>query len=56
MNGKRNYSIDVLKFFAVFMITNSHLSSCYPEGLKRLATGGVSVTLCSSFALDLLFF
>jgi hypothetical protein len=57
MNEKRNYSIDVLKFFAVFMITNSHLAICYPDGLKSLSTGAVIGNalffFCSGFTLFL---
>lgn len=36
---KRDVSIDVLKFFAVFLIINSHMDICYPK-YSVLATGG----------------
>lgn len=36
---KRDYSIDILKFFAVFFIINSHMDICYPR-FSILATGG----------------
>ena len=35
----RDISIDVLKFFAVFLIINSHADMCYPK-YSILATGG----------------
>lgn len=38
-NKKRDISIDVLKFFAVFLIINSHMDICYPK-YSMLATGG----------------
>ena len=37
---KRDISIDVLKFFAVFLIINSHIDMCYPPKYAILATGG----------------
>ena len=36
---QRDISIDVLKFFAVFLIINSHSDICYPK-YSMLATGG----------------
>lgn len=39
-NRKRDISIDILKFFAVFLIINSHMDSCYPPKYSILATGG----------------
>ena len=36
---QRDISIDVLKFFAVFLIINSHADMCYPK-YSMLATGG----------------
>ena len=36
---ERDYSIDILKFFAVFLIINSHMDICYPK-YSVLATGG----------------
>lgn len=35
----RDISIDILKFFAVFLIINSHADMCYPK-YSMLATGG----------------
>ena len=37
---QRNPSIDILKFFAALLITNSHMGMLYPESLVRLSTGG----------------
>ena len=36
--NKRDISIDILKFFAVFLIINSHADICYPK-YSMLATG-----------------
>lgn len=36
---KRNVAIDFLKFFAVFLVMNSHMRICYPQ-YDFLATGG----------------
>lgn len=36
---RRDISIDILKFFAVFLIINSHADICYPK-YSMLATGG----------------
>ena len=36
----RNESIDVLKFLAAVLITNSHMASLYPVPFTQLATGG----------------
>ena len=36
---RRDISIDILKFFAVFLIINSHADMCYPK-YSILATGG----------------
>lgn len=50
-NGIRDISIDILKFFAVFLIINSHMDALYTN-YKILATGGGElVILCSFFAL-----
>ena len=35
----RNIAIDILKFFAVFLVMNSHMAICYPK-YQFLATGG----------------
>lgn len=37
---QRNPSIDILKFFAALLITNSHMGMLYPDSLVRLSTGG----------------
>ena len=39
VNKVRDISIDILKFFAVFLIINSHADICYPK-YSMLATGG----------------
>ena len=36
---QRDISIDILKFFAVLLITNSHMEPLYGE-YSQLATGG----------------
>ncbi len=36
----RNTSIDILKFFAAILITNSHMDSLYVAPFEQLATGG----------------
>lgn len=55
-NEKRNISLDVLKFIAAIMITNSHLGSQYGQ-YSTLATGGylgdALFFFCSGFALFL---
>ena len=33
---QRNPSIDILKFFAALLITNSHMGLLYPESLVKL--------------------
>ena len=40
MVTERNYAIDLLKFMAVILITNSHMGMLYPDALQYLATGG----------------
>lgn len=54
---QRNPSIDILKFFAALLITNSHMGMLYPESLIRLSTGGaigdVLFFFCSGFTLFL---
>ncbi len=54
MIGKRDYSIDILKFLAVFLIINSHMDALYTD-YKILATGGtLGDTLflfCSGYTL-----
>lgn len=53
---QREISIDVLKFFAVLLITNSHMEPLYGE-YSQLATGGaigdVLFFFCSGFTLFL---
>ena len=39
MTKERDYSIDIIKFLAVFFIINSHADIAYPH-YKILATGG----------------
>lgn len=52
---QRNPSIDILKFFAALLITNSHMGLLYPESLVKLSTGGaigdVLFFFCSGFTL-----
>jgi len=54
---QRNPSIDILKFFAALLITNSHMGMLYPDSLARLSTGGaigdVLFFFCSGFTLFL---
>lgn len=50
---QRNPSIDILKFFAALLITNSHMGMLYPESLVRLSTGAQSVTCCFFSAVAL---
>ena len=53
---QRNISIDILKFFAAIVITNSHMDALYPH-FKVLATGGAIgdalFFFCSGFTLFL---
>lgn len=53
---QRNISIDILKFFAAIIITNSHMGALYPH-FKTLATGGAIgdalFFFCSGFTLFL---
>lgn len=50
-------SIDILKFLAALLITNSHMGLLYPESLVKLSTGGaigdVLFFFCSGFTLFL---
>ena len=52
--NNRNPSIDLIKFFAVFLIINSHMDMMYPK-FSILATGGaigdVLFLFCSGFTL-----
>ena len=36
---QRDIAVDIVKFFAVFLIINSHADICYPK-FSALATGG----------------
>jgi len=55
--NKRDIGIDIIKFFAALMITNSHMGAFYPQGLSMLATGGALgdalFFFCSGFTLFL---
>ena len=57
MESRKNISIEILKFFAALLITNSHIAVLYPEGLYVLATGGaigdVLFFFCSGYTLFL---
>lgn len=53
MVKQRDISIDVLKFFAVLLITNSHMELLYGKYSMLATGGGQSVMCCSSFAQDL---
>lgn len=54
---QRNPSIDILKFMAALLITNSHMGMLYPDSLVKLSTGGaigdVLFFFCSGFTLFL---
>lgn len=54
---KRDNSIDILKFLAALIITNSHMELLYPPHLAALATGGaigdVLFFFCSGYTLFL---
>ena len=51
---QRDISVDLLKFFAVFLIINSHMDDLYPK-FKMLATGGAIgdalFLFCSGYTL-----
>ena len=53
---KRNPSIEILKFLAALLITNSHMAACYPK-FSFLSTGGaigdVLFFFCSGFTIFL---
>lgn len=46
----RDYSIDILKFLAVFLIINSHMDALYVK-YEMLATGGAIGVMFYSFLL-----
>lgn len=54
---KRDFSIDILKFLAVLLITNSHFDILYPTDCAFLGTGGAIgdalFFFCSGFTLFL---
>lgn len=54
---KRDISIDIIKFLAALLITNSHFGSIYPPELSVFATGGAIgdalFFFCSGFTLFL---
>ena len=54
---KRDIGIDVIKFFAAFLITNSHMEALYPQNMTFFATGGAIgdalFFFCSGFTLFL---
>lgn len=55
--GGRNHAIDLMKFFAAILITNSHMAALYPNRFSRLAAGGAIgdslFFFCSGFCLML---
>lgn len=53
---ERDYSIDILKFLAVFLIINSHMDALYVK-YRMLATGGGQLVMSCSYLLrDILYF
>lgn len=56
IGGGRNDSVDILKFFAVILITNSHMATLYPAPFTQLATGGAIgdalFFFCSGFTIS----
>lgn len=57
IQGKRNTAIDLIRFIAALLITNSHMDILYPERFGFLATGGAIgdalFFFCSGFTLFL---
>ncbi len=57
INGQegRNHAIDIMKFLAALLITNSHMGILYPEDVRFMATGGAVGNalffFCSGFTL-----
>lgn len=53
----RDIGIDIIKFIAAIIITNSHFGNIYPSSLQPLATGGAIgdalFFFCSGFTLFL---
>lgn len=56
MRLKRDFSIDILKFLAVLLITNSHFDILYPTDWAFLGTGGAIGDALFFFVLALLYF
>lgn len=54
MIKQHDVSIDILKFFAVLLITNSHMELLYGK-YSMFASGGQLVMFCFSFVLGLLY-
>lgn len=54
---KRDISIDIIKFIAVLLITNSHMNNYYPNAISFLGSGGAIgdalFFFCSGFTLFL---
>ena len=54
---KRDLGIDIMKFLAVLLITNSHMDILFPSSLSILGTGGAIgdafFFFCSGFTLFL---
>ena len=53
---ERDYSIDILKFLAVFLIINSHMDALYVKYSMLATGGGQLVTSCSYLLRDILYF
>ena len=55
IKGGRNHSVDLMKFFAAILITNSHMATLYPVKYALFATGGAIgdalFFFCSGFCL-----
>ena len=49
MGGVRIDAIDILKFLAALLITNSHMNGLYPPKFEALATGGALGDSCFFF-------
>ena len=57
VSGQRDFGIDILKFIAVILITNSHFDKLYPGAWSYLGTGGAIgdalFFFCSGYTLFL---
>lgn len=49
VGGGRIEAVDILKFLAALLITNSHMNGLYPDRLGALATGGALGDACFFF-------